>query len=88
MHNVHIIVKEDHYDPSGPGVVWWNLASDYNEGYRATDGFWEWINQQGVEVDEWDIIQDYDDGNDVVPGQVVFAFKDPAIATLFKLTWG
>lgn len=87
-HRVFIPEKLDElYSYKANHPFFWNVHSDMNEGYRATETMWEWVRQNGIEVEDWGM-EDHVPEDILKGGGVVFVFKHLPHAVLFKLTWG
>ena len=58
-HRVFIPEKLDElYSYKANHPFFWNVHSDMNEGYRATDAMWAWVRQNGIEgkIGVWKIM--------------------------------
>lgn len=80
-------------NPEMPHVVWLKvngyLMSD--EAQEQRDELAEWFLRSGVEEEDMDSV--FTDGSAIANWKVqakymVFAFRDPKKASLFKLAWG
>lgn len=78
--------ENDQFNLMAQYAMWWNVHSDYNEGYRATDVLWEWMRNHSIEVYEWHIEFTDEDEPDHQDG-ATFVFGNRLAALLFKLTW-
>lgn len=76
-----------HYEPGAQYPMYWNVASTYNDGWRATDVMWRWFQDYRIECYEWDLIAVKDPNGGVLDAGVLFAFTHLRHAQLFKIKW-
>lgn len=78
--------EDDQFDPCAQYAMWWNVHSDYNEGYRATDVLWEWFRNHAIECYEWSISH-VDEHETHYREGATFQFEKLEAARQFALAW-